>query len=268
MKKTINSNFHTHTYLCKHAEGTPLDYVRLAKNLGYHTIGISDHAPLCDQITSKIYTRRMNFEEYEKIYLPEIKRAKEEEGILVLSALEIEYLYEMNDYYERFLKELDYLILGEHYIHYNNTYFNVRNIHTVDEIAAYKNELIEGIKTGYFKIVAHPDIYCWNYNTWDQACEKAAEEIITAAINYNVLLEINANGIRNSIHKNKVFKTNNGDITYGYPRYEFWKVAKRLNARVIVNDDSHWFKTFNDENTISALEIATDLGLNLVDNIN
>ena len=32
------SNFHTHTYLCKHAEGTPLDYVRQARGAVIRTL--------------------------------------------------------------------------------------------------------------------------------------------------------------------------------------------------------------------------------------
>lgn len=271
MKHQIKSNYHNHTYLCKHAEGTPIDYVRLAKKWGYHTIGISDHGPLSDEILKNIITRRMSFSEYGTIYLPQIKRAKEEDGITVLSALEIEYLDEMKKYYPKFLKELDYLILGEHYFHYpvenKKSYFSVYDISNKNEIAAYKDQLIEGMETGYFKIVAHPDIFCWGYGKWDETCEKIAEDIITSAMKNNVLLEINANGIRNSVHKNKITNAADGHISYGYPKYEFWKVAKRLNADVIVNDDTHWYETFHDKYTIETYELAEELELNIVDKI-
>ncbi len=272
MHHQIKSNYHNHTYLCKHAEGTPLDYVKLAKKWGYHTIGISDHGPLCDEILHNIVTRRMTFAEYHDIYLPQIKQAKKEEGIAVLSALEIEFLEEMQPYYPIFLKDLDYLVLGEHYFHYLNQeqkreYYSVYNIKTKEELIAYKNELIKGIESHYFRIVAHPDIFCFSYGEWDETCEKISEEIILAAIKNNVLLEINANGIRNSIRKKKVLQTVDGHISYGYPKYEFWKVAKRLNAKVVVNDDSHWYETFHDKYTIQAYELAEELGLDIVDRI-
>ena len=273
MNQTIRSNYHNHIYLCKHAEGVPLDYVKLAKKYNYHTIGISDHGPLCDEVLNKIITRRMSFDEYYNIYLSLMKQAKEEEGITVLSALEIEYLPEMIPYYPKFLEDLDYLILGEHYFHYPKTdtnsdnYFSVYDIKTKEAAIAYKDQLIEGIKSGYFKIVAHPDIFCWAYGDWDDTCERIAIEIITAAKENNVLLEINANGIRNSIRKNKITKSSDGHISYGYPKYEFWLTAKRLNATVIVNDDTHWFNTFHDKYTIEAYALAKELNLNINDKI-
>ena len=42
----IKTNYHTHTKLCNHAEGMPIDYVARAVELGYREIGISDHGPL------------------------------------------------------------------------------------------------------------------------------------------------------------------------------------------------------------------------------
>ena len=38
MKTKIESNYHTHTFLCKHAIGDVEDYVKRAIQLGYHTI--------------------------------------------------------------------------------------------------------------------------------------------------------------------------------------------------------------------------------------
>ena len=45
MKTEIKSNYHTHTFLCKHALGDSEDYVKRAISLGYHTIAITDHGP-------------------------------------------------------------------------------------------------------------------------------------------------------------------------------------------------------------------------------
>jgi histidinol phosphatase-like PHP family hydrolase len=38
-------DYHTHTALCKHAEGQPADYVRLAVQKGLREIAVTDHGP-------------------------------------------------------------------------------------------------------------------------------------------------------------------------------------------------------------------------------
>ena len=39
-------NYHTHTYLCGHATGTPEEYVKRAIECGVKYMGFSDHMPL------------------------------------------------------------------------------------------------------------------------------------------------------------------------------------------------------------------------------
>lgn len=266
MKYQVKSNYHTHTFLCKHAEGTPSDYAAKALELGYHTIAISDHGPLIPSILKNFYTRRMSYQQYLDIYLPELEVAKKiHPNIRVLSALEIEYFKEMDAEYQKYLTELDFLILGEHYFHHLGRYYNVYEPFDVDALHAYTNDVIEGIESGYFKIVAHPDIFCWNYPTWDEECEKAAKKIISAAIQHQVVLEINANGIRNSKKKNHVTLSSDGHISYSYPKWEFWKVAKRMNAKVMINDDAHFFKNLLDDATVEAYEMAEELELEIID---
>ena len=42
----MTSNFHTHTYRCKHATGDILDYLEQAKKDGCKALGFSDQCPL------------------------------------------------------------------------------------------------------------------------------------------------------------------------------------------------------------------------------
>ena len=44
----MRTNFHTHTYRCKHAGGTEQDYVLAAINQEVSILGFSDHAPYPD----------------------------------------------------------------------------------------------------------------------------------------------------------------------------------------------------------------------------
>ncbi|MEI3505641.1 MAG: PHP domain-containing protein [Bacilli bacterium] len=54
MKTKIESNYHTHTFLCKHAIGDVEDYVKRAIQLGYHTIAITDHGPFTKELQKSL----------------------------------------------------------------------------------------------------------------------------------------------------------------------------------------------------------------------
>ena len=99
---------------------------------------------------------------------------------------------------------------------------------------------------------------------WDDECEKVAQSIIQTAMEHNVLLELNANGVRNCIRKKISYITPDGHLSYGYPKYEFWKLVKKMNAKVIINDDAHFFRCLNDDATKEVYKLADELGLNVV----
>lgn len=269
MKNKMQSNYHTHTYLCRHAEGKPVDYVKIAHEKGYHTIGISDHGPLISEIYSQIISRRMSFDEYNELYLPQLQEAKDKyPDIQVLKGLEIEYFPEMDDNYPKFLEELDYLVLGQHYIHHQNKILSIYDRKVdLNAIESYKNDVINGMKTGYFKILAHPDLFFWNNFEWNDKLKNISEEIIKASIECGVYLEINANGIRNSKRKHKFTTTSKGHISYSYPKYEFWELAKMMNAKIIINDDAHFYANMDDEATKEAFKISEELNINVIDKI-
>ena len=102
------------------------------------------------------------------------------------------------------------------------------------------------------------------YQKWDFSAKNAAKKIIECAIKNNVLLEINANGIRKGL-----IKYSDETECYRYPFLEFWRlVGEYEKAKVIVSDDSHDIKHLNDEATIKAYEIAKQFNLNIETNFN
>lgn len=262
----IDSNYHTHLALCRHAEGTAEDYIKAAIKLNYQEIGISDHGPLNDNLERILITRRMNKDQYHQIYLKELKimKKKYQNKIKVLSGLEIEYFDEMKNDYLQMLNEVDYLILGQHYIKLpNNKYLGLYDQMTPERIIIYAKEVVKALDTGYFRILAHPELYMYNYRSWDQNAKEVAEMIIDAAIKNNVLLEVNANGIR----KMQSFTNKNGTQVYLYPRLEFWLLVKEKGAKVIVNDDCHYLSHLGDYATKIAFEFAQTLKLDIVDRL-
>jgi histidinol-phosphatase (PHP family) len=259
----ITYNYHTHMYLCKHAEGTIEDYVKVAIEKGLSIFGMSDHGPFIDELTD-IKTRRMSMSEYEDIYLPELTRVKQTYGHLIdfKKAIEIEYLTPLIKQYDEFLKDLDYLILGQHLLEYQGKIYDVYSEMNLNLMELYKDTVVQAMSTGKFKILAHPELFNWCYRKWDEHCDRVSKEIIAAAIKYGVVLEINANGCRRA----KV-KTKDGEDTYVYPRLEFWREVAKTNALVMINDDAHELSFICDEATLEAYRFANQLGITLINQL-
>lgn len=264
----IKTNYHTHCYLCRHAEGTIEDYIKRAIELGYSEIGISDHGPLTDHLEETLFSRRMDHNEFEQIYLPDLFSAidKYKDQIKVYSAIEIEYFDELIPYYPRMKKTLDYLILGQHYFIHDGHYISVYSQLDYVMIEEYADTLVKAMDTGYFKILAHPDIFAWGYPLWDDLCIELSKKIISSAIKNDCLLEINSNGIRNCERKHRYTIGREEGVTeevhrWAYPNYEFFKLAKEMGAKIIINEDCHEPCQLSDEATQAAYEFAKKLGI-------
>lgn len=268
MNNKIISNYHTHTYLCKHANGKPIDYVLRAIELGYQEIAITDHGPLNEEIMNAIYSRRMSYEQYYENYLIDLDEAIKKYGtkIKILKGLEIEYFDSMKANYEEFLKKMDLLVLGQHYFYDNKKYCNVYNRLTDDEIKKYGQTLVRAMESGLFRIVAHPEIFAYT-RKWDDVCDNVAKMIIQAAKENNVYIELNANGIRNSKRHKLFWPYKDGITNYAYPRIEFFKLVKEAHIPVIINDDSHDPSNLSDEATKETYNIANYLGLTVLNKI-
>lgn len=259
----LSYTLHNHTHLCKHAVGDVFVMVDQAFLEGFSHIGISDHVALPIKAT----THRMEYEE-RIAYLNDlnqvIKDYQNKSQIKILRAFEAEYqeeyLYLYNDWFKN--KEIDYLILGQHFEDVNDpsTYFGAKVNH--QQIIKYVDICIEAMKSGLFLFIAHPDLFMNQLNDFDDVCYEQSVRLINASLQYNVYLEYNAGGIRYSSYYDLSQKE------YFYPRYEFWQLVKQLNGKVVVNADAHAPEEINDEAYQEALKQVVDLNLNLVKEIN
>lgn len=230
----FKTNFHTHVQRCRHAGGSEEDYVKAAVDNGLSQLGFSDHSPFPDID----YGLRMPFCELQE-YLDEINTltVKYQADIILWKGLEIEYLPEHRNYYEELLTKwnVDYLLMGEHF--YKNTDGMTANIYgptsSTEQFIAYANTAAEGMKSGFFKAIAHPDLYMLNPFMWDDNCRKAADIIIDAAVATGTVLEYNANGFRRGISDFP------DGARYPYPHENFWVMAAQSSAQVIVGSDCH-----------------------------
>ena len=85
------ANYHTHTYLCKHANGDMEEYVENAIKSGLHILGFSDHAPVRYSTGYQSYFKM--YPEELSLYVSEVLRLKEKykSDIEILLGYEAEY---------------------------------------------------------------------------------------------------------------------------------------------------------------------------------
>jgi histidinol-phosphatase (PHP family) len=240
-------------YLCRHASGTVEDYVLEAIKNNFDSLGMSDHAPWNELIDRSV---RMKMSDY-PIYLRELNKVckKYSDKINIYKGLEIEYFNGKNDYYKNLLEELDYLVLGQHYIEIGSQLVSTYRIYTIKELTIYKDTIIKAIDSGYFKFIAHPDLFLFSQKELSEEVLGIAEEIIVAAKKKNVPLEINANGVR----RGKIMV--HGEERYRYPRLEFWQLVKKHNAPCIISSDAHKPEYLYDEAVLETVEFARHLSL-------
>lgn len=228
-------NFHTHTYRCKHAEGEVDEYCKRAIDLGMETLGFSDHAAMPDD---RWQQARMAYDELDG-YLNAIDRAQEEfPELKILKGMECEYVPQLHSYYEDELfgaREFDYLVGASHFFlddegQWHGTYGGTRDSKTLRQ---YANYTIEMMQTGLFSFIAHPDLFGNCYATWDEDTASISRDILVAAKELDVGMEINALGLRKQAHK----RSNNPYPLY--PWLPFWELAAEYDAPVIVNSDAH-----------------------------
>ncbi len=256
MKKT---NFHTHTSLCKHAEGTVKDMVNAAKLSGFDVIGISDHSPLPKDHWPEF---RMNFSDFPS-YISMIRDEKEKsKNMIVLAGAECDHSLEFVSFYKDYLlgeHGLDYLIGSVHLFPYKGEWRGTYGgVTTQDHLKAYTDHAVEMINQDVYDFIAHPDLFVNSYLEWDDTAVDCSRQILKAAEQNAMPLEINGFGIR----KGNV-NTSKGSRPM-YPHKEFWSLAKEYKIHVIISSDAHKPEDIA-ANLDDCMAIAREFGLSVLE---
>ena len=246
-------NYHTHTSLCGHATGSMREYVEKAIEAGLKTLGFSDHAAYAFTGTNFVSGVRMRFSQAES-YAREVRDlAKEyEKEIRILCGFEAEY-------YPKFFQEqlslikslpLDYLIMGQHFI--DNEADTHRYVgYGADEsvLEKYVDQALEGLATGAFLYLAHPDLPGWGFSTG--VAETQYRKLCEGAKALGVPLEMNLLGIRDGRH---------------YPSKRFFEIAADVGNDIVLGIDAHSPQEILDTRAIRiAKETVLELGLRLIE---
>ncbi len=229
------ANYHTHTRLCQHAQGEPIDYVEQAVKEGCTALGFSDHCPYAPHFDDFWPNVRMSTDEA-PLYAEMVQRAKEAAPFPVYLGFECEYDARYRSWYADELKGrfgAEYLVLGSHWVTDGSSHVYCPEIDSPALLNRYIDQTIDGMRSGLFAFVAHPDLFMRGWKEWDEQAKSCLSAILDAAIDLDLPLEINGLGITRRVND-----TSRG-MRYMYPYVEFWELVAQSRARVICNSDAH-----------------------------
>ena len=226
--------FHVHTWRCKHAsDETDQEIIEKAISLGAKKITFTDHVPFPENP----FGNRMDFEQLEE-YLETLSSLKEkyQNQIDVKIGFEVEFVPKYLDYFKQLKNhpKVDILIIGQHFYQFEDAY-------SFDLDSKFRNEnehiycfqsMIDGIKTGLFDVVAHPDRCFRRCTDWTEDMEKLSLQLFQVAGEYDIPLEINISSYT-KLPKKLIF------------RKEFWRLLDEYNktsskkVKMIYGLDSH-----------------------------
>lgn len=227
----MKENFHTHTERCKHATGTDEAYVIAALESGFTRLGFADHAPWhysSDYIgpfrmhPSEFPTYRASIEALKKKYAGQID---------VCLGLEMEYFPRYVDQIRRMHEAGVYLIMGQHYLESDEECPYLPQISSIDDnLLRYADAVAEGLATGMYAYLAHPDLFMRSRTELSPTCERVADTICQAAREADVPMEYNLLGLGDRL---------NGRDR-GYPGDAFWQYCAGKGVRAILGMDAHY----------------------------
>ena len=216
---------HTHTIASGHAYGTITEMAKAASEKGLKILGITEHTTGIPGTCDEFYFGNMGVVPRNMF------------GIELMLGAEINIL----DYKgtlglnERYFRHLDVRIAGIHSMCYE-----------YGTMAENTQAIINTIKNPIIDIISHPD---------DGNCPLDYDEVVQAAKEYHVLLEINNNSLRSSSRKN-TFENS----------VKILELCRKLNIPVLVSSDAHYMTDIanfgNVEKVLDSIGFPEELVIN------
>lgn len=231
-KRYLKKNYHTHTTRCKHAYGEDRAYVEAAIAQGMETLGFSDHIPMPteDEAMNSI---RMRFSELDD-YMHSILSLKEEyqSDIQILVGFEGEYVPSVYEEQMRLLEPYpyDYILLGQHFDAIDGPYAGTPSVEE-SRMVAYVDHCMEGLSTGNYAYLAHPDLI--HYTGMDKVWNREMRRLLSFCKEKEIPVEFNLLGLLTGRH---------------YPCKTFLQLAQEVENEVIIGIDAHTPEHIGNEN--------------------
>jgi histidinol-phosphatase (PHP family) len=219
-------DLHNHTPLCRHATGTPMQYVEAAIAQGCHYYGFSDHAPMACDPKHRMDLLQMGTYEAMVAEAREAYRG----DITVLLGYEVDFL--RGHMHEEVLKRpCDYQIGSVHFLGewgFDNPEFIGEYKHrNIDHIWQEYFDAIEAMaNSGHFDIVGHLDLMkVFNYLP-NKDMRFLAKDALAAIKRADMVVEINTAGLRKPIKEQ-------------YPSRVLLEEIAALNIPITFSSDAH-----------------------------
>ncbi len=208
MKTTTNDlppDYHTHSSLCHHATGKPIDYLHAAVEKGLPAIAFTDHCPAPDGFNPE---HRMQMEEFE-IYREWVLQAERENSCEVLFGVEADYYRGCVEYLEPFLasQPLDIVLGSVHYLDYwkFDNFDEMRaweDTHTEEVWVQYFTLLGELVDTGLYDVIGHFDLpKKYGKRPPLERIREYALPVLDKIAHQDMAIEINISGLYHVAHE-------------------------------------------------------------------
>jgi len=224
------ADFHLHTPLCRHATGWPVDFARIAVELGFSELGFSDHSPMPETFDDW----RMELDELPR-YLDAVNAAREQfPELKIRLGLECDFIIGHEEWIEELagMAEWDFLIGSVHYLPEgwevdNPKYLGRFRDGNVEQIwSDYWKVYERCIRSELFDFVGHPDLPKKFGFRPEGDLRRFYEPAIAALAETGIAFEINTAGLRK-------------DCRELYPAKGFLELAHASGIPLLINSDSH-----------------------------
>ncbi len=246
------ANYHTHTSRCGHAQGEDREYIEEAIKGGLKILGFADHAPLVYE-NGFVSDMRMKPRDVDG-YFSSLTALREEykKDIKIYIGFEAEYIPELIEAQDKLLRDypLDYMIMGEHFSKPEDkcTHYNALPIDNA-ALSNYVDVVIEGMKSGRYKYLAHPDMP--KVAEKDECFTREFTRLCKFMKESNIPIEVNMLGY--------VAKRN-------YPCDEFMRIVSSVGTKAIIGCDAHTPSYLSDKEKHRIIrEYADSFGLDIID---
>jgi histidinol-phosphatase (PHP family) len=227
------ADYHTHTALCRHADGWPADYAAAAAAAGLAELGCSDHSPMPDD---DFDDWRMHRGEMSR-YVDAVEEARAAQpGLPVRLGLEVDYLDEGGAWLDTLesMARWDYLLGSVHYLPGGWDVDNPKWLalgrweqQTVEEVwEAYFAAYERCIRSRRFDFCAHPDLVKKFGHRPGGDLRRYYDPVVQAVVDTGGVLELNTAGLRNSAGEQ-------------YPSQGFLEVLAEAGAPIVISSDAH-----------------------------
>ena len=258
------ANYHSHTIRCQHARGTEEEYIQAALRNGFRSVGFTDHG--CWPFkTGFVSGMRMRVDEL-KDYTDTVKALREKYAGQIRIHLGMEY--ESFPEFFPWLREIkaeygfEYFILGNH--QEKNEELGIRYFGDCTEpehLEHYLRYTVEGMESGLFAYLAHPDLCLFRYPRFDDTAERVCRELCRAGKRAGMPMEFNLLG-----HSRQAECREAG--TLGYCSPEFWQIAAEEGCEAVIGVDAHWPEMYDCVPKIEAARAYLEgLGIRVLDKL-